>query len=128
MSHSHSQIMALPIIPTTVISRFESMRERWIATGRCSLCEIRSEEILIDESSHFFSIVPFAASSPFEIWIVPSNHDSHFHEIDQEKVIISSRSNFQTDRETRCLSRMCTGDRLWWLVNTDSAKIIKAAE
>lgn len=87
MSHSHSQIMALPIIPTTVISRFESMKERWTATGKCSLCDIRSEEILIDESSHFFSIVPFAASSPFEIWIVPSNHDSNFHEIDQQKAI-----------------------------------------
>ncbi|XP_010940094.1 ADP-glucose phosphorylase [Elaeis guineensis] len=85
MSHSHSQIMGLPLIPPTVAARLNATKEWFERTGKCSLCEIRSEEILINETVHFFAIVPFAASYPFEIWIVPRHHSSHFHDIDSEK-------------------------------------------
>ncbi|KAF8398591.1 hypothetical protein HHK36_017522 [Tetracentron sinense] len=87
MSHSHSQIMALPIVPPTVSARLDSMKEYFDRTGKCSLCEIRSEELLIDESTHFISIVPFAASFPFEIWVIPRDHSSHFHELSNEKAV-----------------------------------------
>ncbi|KAI8558758.1 hypothetical protein RHMOL_Rhmol04G0121600 [Rhododendron molle] len=85
MSHSHSQIMALPVVPPTVSARLHSMKEHFDQTGRCSLCDIRSDDLLIDESAHFISIVPFAATFPFEIWIIPLDHSSHFHDIDSEK-------------------------------------------
>ncbi|KAF7145130.1 hypothetical protein RHSIM_Rhsim04G0087300 [Rhododendron simsii] len=85
MSHSHSQIMALPIVPPTTSARLHSMKEHFDQTGRCSLCDIRSNDLLIDESAHFISIVPFAATFPFEIWIIPLAHSSHFHDIDGEK-------------------------------------------
>ncbi|XP_077247776.1 putative galactose-1-phosphate uridyltransferase [Tasmannia lanceolata] len=87
LSHSHSQIMGLPFIPPTVSSRLQSMKEYFDDSSNCGLCNIRSEELLIDESIHFFSIVPFAASFPFEIWIVPREHSSHFHMLDNEKAV-----------------------------------------
>lgn len=85
LNHSHSQLMRLPFIPPAVSARLDSMREHFDRTGKCCLCEIRAVELLIDESSHFFSIVPFAASYPFEIWVVPREHSSSFHEIDIDK-------------------------------------------
>ncbi|KAH8480863.1 hypothetical protein Peur_062342 [Populus x canadensis] len=87
MSHSHSQILALPIIPSSVSARFEGMNEYFEKTGKCSLCEVQAKELLIDESTHFISIVPFAATFPFEIWIIPRAHSSHFHEFDCEKMV-----------------------------------------
>ncbi|KAK9123405.1 hypothetical protein Sjap_013007 [Stephania japonica] len=87
MSHSHSQMIALPIVPPTVSSRLESMKAWFKETGKCGLCDIGSEEVLIDESAHFISVVPFAASFPFEIWIVPKEHCCHFHELNDEKVV-----------------------------------------
>ncbi|KAL4200294.1 hypothetical protein AMTRI_Chr03g55670 [Amborella trichopoda] len=87
MSHSHSQIMALPIIPPSVSARLDSMKEHFERTGKCLLCEIHTKDLLIDESAHFFAIAPFAASFPFEIWIVPSYHSSHFEELDSEKAV-----------------------------------------
>lgn len=90
MSHSHSQILALPVIPPTIAARIDSMKENFDQTGKCSLCEIRLDRLLIDESTHFISIAPFASTSPFEIWIVPRDHSSHFHELDGEKVIIGA--------------------------------------
>ncbi|XP_060176065.1 ADP-glucose phosphorylase [Lycium barbarum] len=87
MSHSHSQIIALPIVPPTVSARLDSMTEYYKQTGKCSLCDIQPNELLIDESAHFISLVPFAATFAFEIWIIPREHSSHFHEIDREKAI-----------------------------------------
>ncbi|KAJ6924477.1 hypothetical protein NC652_017682 [Populus alba x Populus x berolinensis] len=87
MSHSHSQILALPVIPSSVSARLEGMKEYFEKTGKCSLCEVRAKELLIDESSHFISIAPFAATFPFEIWIIPRVHSSHFHELDFEKMV-----------------------------------------
>ena len=86
LSHSHSQIIGLPIVPPMVSTRLDSMKEYFDRTGKCGLCDIQFKKILIDESSHFYAIVPFAASYPFEIWIVPRKHASHFHEIDGERV------------------------------------------
>uniref|UniRef100_A0A5B7BD27 Galactose-1-phosphate uridyl transferase N-terminal domain-containing protein n=1 Tax=Davidia involucrata TaxID=16924 RepID=A0A5B7BD27_DAVIN len=87
MSHSHSQIMALPVVPPTVSTRINSMKEYFDQTGKCSLCEIQRDDLLIDESTHFISVVPFAATFPFEIWIIPHDHSSHFHELDGEKAV-----------------------------------------
>ncbi|XP_062167702.1 ADP-glucose phosphorylase [Alnus glutinosa] len=87
MSHSHSQILALPVVPPTVSARLDSAKEFFHETGKCSICEVRVEGLLIDESSHFISVVPFAASFPFEIWIIPRHHSSHFHELDGAKAV-----------------------------------------
>ncbi|KAL3754965.1 hypothetical protein ACJRO7_002102 [Eucalyptus globulus] len=86
LSHSHSQIIALPIVPSNVSARIECLREHFDQTGKCCLCEVPSNELLIDESAHFVSFVPFSASSSFEIWIVPRDHSPHFHELDDNNV------------------------------------------
>ncbi|KAJ1390512.1 HIT-like superfamily [Sesbania bispinosa] len=87
MSHSHSQMLALPIIPPSVSARLGSMKDHFDQTGKCCICEIQCEDLLIDSSTFFFSLVPFAASFPFEIWIVPRYHSAHFHELDAEKAV-----------------------------------------
>lgn len=90
MSHSHSQMLALPLIPPSVSARLGSMKEFFLQTGKCCICDIQREDLLIDSSTYFFSLVPFAASFPFEIWIVPRHHSAHFHELDVEMVTLSS--------------------------------------
>ncbi|KAL5539984.1 hypothetical protein UlMin_042538 [Ulmus minor] len=85
MSHSHSQMLALPVVPPTVSARLDCMKVHFHQTGKCAICEIQGEDLLIDVSTHFKSIAPFAASFPFEIWIIPRDHSPHFHEIDAEK-------------------------------------------
>ncbi|KAM0053104.1 putative galactose-1-phosphate uridyl transferase, class I, HIT-like superfamily [Helianthus debilis subsp. tardiflorus] len=87
MSHSHSQIIALPVIPSTASTRLNSMKECHNQTGKCVLCNIHTNKLLIDESTHFISISPFASAFPFETWIVPRYHSSHYHELDEDKAI-----------------------------------------
>lgn len=87
MSHSHSQIIALPVVPPAVSARIVGMKEYFERTGKCNLCQIPENDLLINESVHYISVVPFAASFPFEIWIIPRYHSSYFHELDNEKVL-----------------------------------------
>ena len=92
MSHSHSQMLAMPIIPLAVSARLGSMKECFDRTQRCSICEAEAQrdDLLIDASTHFVSVAPFASTFPFEIWILPRDHSHHFHEIDADKVIITT--------------------------------------
>ncbi|GLT90411.1 hypothetical protein SLE2022_083440 [Rubroshorea leprosula] len=87
MTHSHSQMLSLPIVPPSVSVRLDSMKEYFNRTGKCCLCEVQLKDLLINETSNFISIVPFAASFPFEIWIIPRYHASHLHEIDADKAV-----------------------------------------
>lgn len=87
LSHSHSQLIALPIIPPAVSTRFDSMKAFFEQKGKCRLCEAGVEDSLVDESTDFISVVPFAASFPFEIWIIPRSHSSHFFELDNDQAV-----------------------------------------
>ncbi|XP_062186914.1 ADP-glucose phosphorylase [Phragmites australis] len=87
MAHSHSQMLGTPFVPPCVTTRLNCMKEVFDRSGNCSLCEIRSKDILISGTPNFSAIVPFAASYPFEIWIIPQQHISYFHEIDHDKAL-----------------------------------------
>ena len=92
MAHSHSQMLGTPFVPPSVTTRLNCMKEFFDRSGNCSLCEIRSKDTLISETPNFSAIVPFAASYPFEIWIIPRQHLSYFHEIDEDKVLTAFKS------------------------------------
>lgn len=62
------------------------MKEHFQQKGECALCQITQDDLLIHESNHFKSIVPYAAKFPFEIWIIPRLHSSHFHELNLDMV------------------------------------------
>lgn len=82
MSHSHSpsQIMPILIIPPSVSAWLDTAKEYFDKTGKCSLCIVHMEKLLIDESTHFISVVPFATT--FTFWDMDHSwdHSSHFHE------------------------------------------------
>lgn len=87
LTHSHSQIMALPFLPPAVAARLHSMKDYFNRTGKCSLCEFNSNDLLIHQSPHFVAIVPYAATFPFEMWIIPLAHSPHFHELNAHKAV-----------------------------------------
>ncbi|KAL9684696.1 hypothetical protein QQ045_022137 [Rhodiola kirilowii] len=71
MSRSHSQIMALPVIPPLVESRIACMKEFYSNSSKCIVCqmieECRGAELLIIESKLYAAIAPYAATFAFEI-------------------------------------------------------------
>jgi UDPglucose--hexose-1-phosphate uridylyltransferase len=79
LEHPHSQIVGTPVIPPQIGYRIEESKRYIEETGECLFCKVASDELkdrerIILETDHFISFVPFAALSPFHIWIFPKRH------------------------------------------------------
>ena len=58
---------------------------------RCVFCDIVTQETrdgvrVIYENAHAVALSPWAPRSPFETWVVPRFHASHFEEVSREVV------------------------------------------
>ncbi|MBM4278388.1 MAG: galactose-1-phosphate uridylyltransferase [Deltaproteobacteria bacterium] len=87
LEHSHSQIIALPIIPTRVREEIEGSKSYFLYKDRCVFCDIIRQELrqrtrVITENSGFVSIAPFASRFPFETWILPKIHQTSYEQME----------------------------------------------
>ncbi|HNZ28857.1 MAG TPA: galactose-1-phosphate uridylyltransferase [Candidatus Goldiibacteriota bacterium] len=86
LAHPHSQLMAMPVIPKTISDEMTEAQQYYGFKTRCPFCdtlesELASRSRLVKETENFISFVPFASRTPFEMWIMPKHHTSHFHHI-----------------------------------------------
>jgi len=93
LEHPHSQLIALPVIPSVVKEEVDASREFYEAKERCIFCDIIQEESsagtrLISETDRFTVLAPYAPRFPFETWILPKNHASHYE--DSEPVLLDN--------------------------------------
>ncbi len=83
LEHSHSQLIALPIVPKRVSEEIDGALEYYNFKERCIFCDIVRQEIMqgirvVCENQDFIAITPYAPKSPFEIWLLPKTHGSSF--------------------------------------------------
>ncbi len=80
--HPHSQIIAMPITPIHIRHYIEEAMRYFDDNGECVYCEVlkkeQKKERMILETDNFVAFVPFAARSPFEIWVLPRKHYSSY--------------------------------------------------
>lgn len=94
LQHPHSQIVGTPVIPGRLRSRIEEALRYYDDFGECLYCLILKEELsdgirIIFQNESFAAFIPYAALSPFHIWIFPRRHsgcfgsitDSELHEL-----------------------------------------------
>ena len=89
--HPHSQIIALPVIPRDIISRMNESIRYHEEHRECIFCnvlksELQAKERIILETEYFVAFVPYAAYSPFHVWIYPKIHKYSFHLIDDNEI------------------------------------------
>ncbi len=87
LEHPHSQIIALPIIPTRVREEIKGSKNYFLYKDRCVYCDILRQELrerkrVITENSGFVSIAPFASRFPFETWILPKIHHPTYEQME----------------------------------------------
>ncbi len=90
LQHPHSQILATPMVPTQFRNRIQTAIRYFDEQGVCMFCatlkdELQEEVRLIYETEHFVAFIPYAALSPFHLWIFPRRHSSSFDEITNEE-------------------------------------------
>ncbi|HXX58411.1 MAG TPA: galactose-1-phosphate uridylyltransferase [Thermodesulfovibrionales bacterium] len=88
LEHSHSQLIAVPIVPKIVKEEIDAARNYFEYKERCIFCDVINQEIgsgkrVIYENSGYIAIAPFAPRAPFETWILPKRHESVFSPADK---------------------------------------------
>jgi len=83
LDHSHSQLIALPIVPRRVTEEINGGLAYYRYKDRCIFCDIIAQEKednvrIVVENEHFIAISPYASRFPFEIWILPKKHKPYF--------------------------------------------------
>ena len=86
LEHTHSQLIVLPTVPIRVIQEMNGSNEFFKYRGRCIFCDIIRQELklkerVVLETDNFIAIAPYASRFPFEVWILPKQHQSHFEDI-----------------------------------------------
>lgn len=92
LEHSHSQLIALPILPRMIVSELEGALSYYEYKERCIFCDIVKQEIkqkvrVVCQNEHFLTITPFAPRTPFEMWVLPKTHSSSFRNQDDSRLL-----------------------------------------
>jgi UDPglucose--hexose-1-phosphate uridylyltransferase len=90
LEHSHSQLIALPIIPDFVREELEGAKRHYAAKERCVFCDIIRQEAsagrrVIHENADVIAISPYAPRFPFETWLLPRSHGARFEEAPRQQ-------------------------------------------
>ena len=73
-------------MPISVWEEMTGALEFYNYRGRCIYCDMVQQELAVEkrivlDSTHFTAFCPFASRFPFETWILPKTHSSHFENI-----------------------------------------------
>ena len=89
--HSHSQLIALPVVPKRVIEEMSGCQDYFRFRDRCLLCDIIVQEAeqkarIVEETGEFLAYAPYAPRFPFETWIVPKRHQCAYEMIEEDQI------------------------------------------
>lgn len=99
--HTHSQIIATPVIPENVMNEVRNSRDYFQKNHQCIFCSLIDEALtfeatiydrssgeirrkinvgqyIIEKSEHFIAIKPFASRYEWEVHILPLSHQADF--------------------------------------------------
>jgi UDPglucose--hexose-1-phosphate uridylyltransferase len=107
LEHTHSQLIALPIVPKRVREEVDSGKRYFNEKERCIFCDMVRQEKqagvrVITENEDFLAIAPYAPRFPFETWILPRQHSSSFE--NNQSPIYASLARMMKN----CLQRLDT--------------------
>jgi UDPglucose--hexose-1-phosphate uridylyltransferase len=78
LSHAHSQIIATPMIPTTIREEQKASIAFYEDHDKCAFCDIIEKELkgprIVSEDGDFVVLAPYASINPMEFWILPKKH------------------------------------------------------
>lgn len=89
MTHPHSQLIGMPVLPKGIASKLERSFNYYRKTSRCLICDLIKQEK--EEGSRWIfskkgiaAFVPYAARFPYEIFVVPEKHCHCYTQADDE--------------------------------------------
>lgn len=91
IKHLHSQFLALPMVPAHIKNTIDGARQYFDRRGKCVYCELLSQAVLrhttlIFKTPSMVAFCPFASRCPYETWIMPRDHHSHFTHLEEHSL------------------------------------------
>ena len=91
LEHSHSQLIALPIVPNFVREEVDGARRHFQDKERCVFCDIIRQEVaagtrVIHENAEVVALAPYASRVPFETWVLPRSHASKYEDAPRQVI------------------------------------------
>jgi UDPglucose--hexose-1-phosphate uridylyltransferase len=90
LSHAHSQIIATPMVPSTVADELDASKKYFQQHGTCAFCDIIQKESssprLIVQDGDFVVLAPYASIVPIEFWIIPKKHSSNILNLSKAEI------------------------------------------
>ncbi|MEJ2354700.1 MAG: DUF4931 domain-containing protein [candidate division WOR-3 bacterium] len=87
LSHSHSQILALPIIPPSVEEEMRTIKK----AKKCLYCDLLKkafkEKRVLSKNGEFVVFAPYASESPYQLLLLPQKHQPFFEKTEGEQLI-----------------------------------------
>ena len=83
LAHSHSQLIAVPMLPPVATTELRVCKEYFEKKERCIFCDLIDFELkegtrVVKEFSNFVTLAPYAASFPIELRLYPKRHSHDF--------------------------------------------------
>lgn len=91
LQHPHSQLIALPVVPSRVLQEVKGADQYTEFSERCLFCDMLNQEAAgktrtVFAEDGFVAIEPFASRFPFETWLMPKTHAASFDAISDEGI------------------------------------------
>ena len=92
LEHAHSQLIALPVVPKRAREELDGAKRYFDYRERCIFCDIIRQEMETGTADRprdratIVALTPYASRFPFETWIIPKRHVSHFENIEIPEV------------------------------------------
>ena len=85
LEHTHSQLIALPIVPDFLREELSGARRHFEVKERCVFCDVVHEDLrdgrrIIQENADIVALAPYAPRFAFETWLLPRRHGARFEE------------------------------------------------
>lgn len=85
--HTHSQILALPIVPPDISRSIRGSHDFFHQHNKCVHCfmieyELKDKKWIVFENKSAVVLAPFASRSNFELRIFPKKHEAFFERVD----------------------------------------------
>jgi UDPglucose--hexose-1-phosphate uridylyltransferase len=91
LEHSHSQLFGMPLVP--LLLQQELAGASWYQSRHeeCVFCRLIADELAISrrivaKNRSFVAIAPFASRLPYEVWILPREHQESFDMISETEL------------------------------------------
>jgi len=86
VAHAHSQLIVTPIVPIAIREELDGSEAFYRYRGRCLFDDMVQQEMahesrVVMNTPKYLVICPYASRFPFETWILPKQHSSHFENV-----------------------------------------------